>query len=215
MYASRFLTQRGLSCSHEGFFNFDEPEIIWQRVLGEAEATESGISLRRGAAPKERSADASYMAMPYLDDPRLSDTPVLHIVRHPLDVISSFVLDLGYFGGDKPDDYHDIWENWISKHWNSPNSNAATNAADYYVFWNRQISRKASNCHRIRIEDGIDSKSLEFLGATGWDTAVIDANSFRYRRTQRPIQWNDIDQPQRSDLIKLTKEYGYPVRKMF
>ncbi|HEV3260318.1 MAG TPA: hypothetical protein VG013_25915 [Gemmataceae bacterium] len=43
------------------------------------------------------SACASYLAAPFLDDPVFEDVTTVHVVRHPVRVILSFLNDIQFF----------------------------------------------------------------------------------------------------------------------
>lgn len=72
-FTSHLLTRSGISCGHESVF--------------------SAQGLRR---EKHLIADASWLAIPYLSQ---LDLPVVHQVREPMAVISSFV-NIGFFAAD-------------------------------------------------------------------------------------------------------------------
>ncbi len=76
---------------------------------------------------KDLVADSSYMAAPFLDHAILHEAHVLHVVRHPMDVINSFVVGLNYFQQWLPSDpwhwfiYTHVPElRWIIIRWSGP-----------------------------------------------------------------------------------------------
>ena len=78
-FTTRFLDSIGISCSHEAYYTYKGP------------------LLRNKYRYFKTVADSSWLAIPFLPD---QDVCVIHQVRHPLDVISSFYR-IGFFHHDQ------------------------------------------------------------------------------------------------------------------
>ena len=74
-FTARFLDNLGIGCSHESFY------------------TPEGPMLRNKNRYYKAKADASWLAVPFLPE---GEKRVLHQVRHPIAVVSSF-YKLGFF----------------------------------------------------------------------------------------------------------------------
>jgi len=96
VYMARLLTLAGIPCGHESIF--DWKGITWakRRLAGEVPLELSSIStirLENGRWSPEPEwltdveaieAESSYMAAPFLEESFLSETKVIHLVRHPI-----------------------------------------------------------------------------------------------------------------------------------
>jgi len=169
VYMARVLTSLGVPCGHESIFNQDKPEIIERRVSGEYNPTMSECAGNHGWIHlKDLVADSSYMAVPYLNKFNLQDVPVIHVVRHPLLVISSFVKDLQYFQNIKKNPFNKKnWEQWIWFHCKSLSSviNPIERACLYLLEWNERIESLSKNrpYYLHRAEDEFPDEFFKFL----------------------------------------------------
>jgi len=156
VFVAKLLTSLGVPCSHEGIFNSFDIKNAIDILRGEKKVTPSDISCKEGnwISPGELdrvSAESSYMAAPFLDSSVLKCAKVVHLIRNPLKVISSFCLDFGYFAcpnihttsvfeGNVYSVFPEITE--ISHNGaNSFESRVLRNAA-YYVKWNNMVEDK-------------------------------------------------------------------------
>jgi hypothetical protein len=110
VYMARLLTTAGLPCGHESIFTPGGlEEAVW-RLEGARPVANSNNMLTSGEADQRWQgyehgvrADASYMAAPYLAcRAAIGDAQVVHLVRSPLQVITSFVHGKGYFRSSMP-----------------------------------------------------------------------------------------------------------------
>lgn len=141
---SVFLTRAGYSCGHESIF-------------------------RHGGRPKDIPdvvAESSWMAAPYLDDERLKDTTIIHLVREPIRVVSS-IIHIGLFTSENVAGYaHFIYLHLPKlKRYNTLNK-----ALYFYIEWNRMIEPYADVF--FRLEDGpealIEKLELDPLEEIHW-----------------------------------------------
>ncbi len=154
-YMSRVLTTAGLDCSHEGVFKPDGYAEVAARI------DESGIR-----------ADSSWLAAPFLESQVLEQALVVHLVRHPRDVIESLVR----FGllDDKPPTVRNDYAAFIREHcpsafeYDSP----VVRATAFFITWVKMIDKYLLN-HRggsvtARVEDDpkhlLDALDLDYAG---------------------------------------------------
>ena len=113
--------------------------------------------------PSKIIADSSYMAMPYLSHECIKSVPVIHIIRNPFAVISSFVLDFKYFA-----DEHDEYQTWIYEQLPSIKDykNAVDRACAYYIEWNLRIEEQCLNRPyiRINVQNTLKDNFFNFIG---------------------------------------------------
>lgn len=169
VYMAKVLTSLGLPCGHESIFNFENEETVMARFNGEIEPTISDCSINKEKWIDESIivADSSYMAAPHLSRSELNGIPVIHVVRHPMKVISSFVKTLKYFSGGKPLGGHH-WQSWIYKKMPEliENRSPIEKACLYYVLWNNLIEDSCKNKRYFfhKIEYPLSAKFYKFIG---------------------------------------------------
>jgi len=197
---SRLLTNAGIPCGHESVFDSQGIDGAIKR-LKEGTFKQSYTSARDGwKQPSLIQADSSYMAVPFLGFSLLKNTQIIHLVRNPLEVISSFVYGVKHFQ-DNP--IVKEWDNFIESHlptildFETP----IERAIHFYIEWNKMI--KADIFHRI--EDG-STVLLNKLSISSDNMYEEKANSFHRKET---LTLNDIPETIRKDLIDLALQYGY------
>ena len=144
-FAAKLLESAGVNCGHERFYSvngYDEARARLERW------------------PETR-ADSSWLAAPFLDMPPLDEAMVVHLVRHPRDVIAS-LLKIGFFNCDPRYYGHGSWRNFALN--NLPevqyHEQEIDRAARWYIGWNCLIEDKLRGREYVlhRIED--DPRSL-------------------------------------------------------
>lgn len=231
VYLAKFLTSIGVPCCHEGVFNYDSEDVV-KRIENSKIRNLSKCSMDMAMLqhnqepnlwvdPKKTVADSSYLAVPYLNYPLMKNIPIIHVVRNPIDVISSFVLDLGYFSeitphNDRNNNYGEVYEKII---WNTIPEIAFAQtqlerACWYYHEWNRIIedAGKSRKYLRINIEDFDKTALCDFVGGkkdliqSSFDDKKANTNKNRNFK----VSINDIPSGFFKQLIiKKAKDYGY------
>jgi hypothetical protein len=158
-------------------------------------------------------ADSSYMAAPFLDHPLLQDTRIIHVVRHPMDVINSFVLGLNYFREWLP---ADVWHHFIYTHVPELrlDYHPLDRAALYYTHWNHMIeTRSASKPYFFCQVETITHKLFDYLGRRCEDEKLLAARKVNSRMDGKPeYLFEDIPSALlRRELRDLAERYGYPL----
>jgi hypothetical protein len=215
VYLANLLTKCGLPCGHEGVFTPWGLEEAIARLEGRSAIQVSAISIAscgdwfHGAG--ELVADSSYMAAPFLDHGILADAHVLHVVRHPMDVINSFVIGLNYFQQWMPSDpwhwfmYTHVPELRLDYH-------PLERAALYYVRWNRMIETRSRGKPYFFCQlEAITGKLFDYLGVRCTDEDLLAARTINGRMDGKP-QYLFMDIPSgsiRRELRDLAERYGY------
>jgi hypothetical protein len=224
-YVAKLLTSLGINCGHESVFDYSNDEIIKKRIVDKNYRTLSKVSQidnDNWINPKTITADSSYMAAPYLDWPELKKVKVIHVIRNPLNVIRSFVLDFKYFNKNMPDKKNIFNElGFEEKIWKilpelSTIQNKFERGCYFYIYWNKMIEEKIQNKKsiRINIEDKNKvNKIANFINKPEITFMENNTNSFENITKKKPskeITLDDIpDGEIKNELLKMMEKYGY------
>lgn len=175
-YIAQLLTSAGISCGHESIFSTNTLSEIKDKLKNTKSLKLSECSLmqeKKWTNPRDIIADSSYLAAPYLRCGFLKDTKIIHVVRHPVDVIKSFVFSGLYFENFVPEKskiYQDFIKQHAPKVYNN-GFNAITKAAIYYMYWNSMIEKRnkcSENYFLYNIESN-PNKLMNFLGKSKYN----------------------------------------------
>ena len=180
VWIASVFNKLGFACTHEFFFNARKQPFAWPQVKGEWSA----------------------QAVPVLGD---YDVPVFHQVRHPLDVVGSY-LERGWFGPTElgPENAYMVEHGGIDR-----KGDPHRELARFYVEWNMLIEEHAGL--RWQVEQFDDfwatqvSWRLKLPTRRPMSAVVADRNE-----SERPtVEWTDIPEPERSALKSIADRYGY------
>ena len=178
------------------------------RNLGLRAWHETYYSLRKHGPLPANVVEASWLAVPYFPS-----EPLFHVLRNPLEVISS-LLHRGTFGGG-------IYGEWAAKHaleideYDEP----VDRAARYWMSWNRMILGQAPIA-RARLEDSRRSDALyTALSGAGFDVdadavagAVATTPAVDVTKLNKPeVRVDDLDPRLRSEFVEEAAMWGYAV----
>lgn len=219
-YAAHLLTSMGFPCGHESIFTNKGIEEAKKIIKGEINPTISQTMTERSDGWVDVlniTADSSYLSAPFLDEEILKETKVIHLIRHPLDVIGSFVLEGEYFGKKIPDHSVDF-QNFIKKHLPivyDNDYNAFDRGAIFYLEWNNLIKNKLKNKNYLthKIED--DPKAISnFLGASNYNENISKKiNSWNHSNRLR-IGLEEFDKF-RDEIVDFCEKYKYDYQLVF
>lgn len=149
LYVANLLTSLGVRCSHEGVFTNQGIEKAIEILNGFEEIKNSEVSegdnLSVNFHEEDYVADSSYMSAPFLHI--FENSKIIHIVRNPFKVVSSFVK-FGYFLNTTPTEQennpsHIAYEQFIYN--NIPELSEKMHQIDraflYYIKWNQLIEK--------------------------------------------------------------------------
>jgi hypothetical protein len=216
VYMAKVLTAAGVPCGHESMFTPEPAAMVKERWQGDAPPRLSQRSQDASTADwvdvGTLRADASYMAVPYLAE--LPTTiSLIHTVRHPLLVISSFVDDMRYFRREPENPYNaEGHEDWIYDYtqglgnWPDP----VNAAAWHYLRWNLDIEEQ--NKHReylrVRVGEPLPDALFELLKVPRPEMPYRKrVNSLRKRRGNRALA--ELDPWLQTQMVTLCDRYGF------
>lgn len=220
VFMARLLTNCGVSCCHEGIFDWQGIERAKQVLSGFASPYTSFASRKKwnGATSEweeEESwltgtieAESSYMAAPFLKESVIASIPVIHVVRDPIKVVQSFVDHLGYFLQQEPTQNY---EQFVYRHVPELKQELPPydRAALFYVRWNEMIEQSGPFCFH-RIEDD-KAPLLEKLGLNG-SLPSAETNSIK-KSTPKFFRIDQIcDRQIRTQFKEMGLRYGYKIR---
>lgn len=211
VYMSHLLTELGIPCGHEAIFTNKGLEEAKKRLKNKnlIKFSECTKNLPNWTCPQEIISDSSYMSAPFLDWDYLENTKIIHLIRNPIDVISSFIKG----------EYFDlIWppltvpfQKFIKSnipHVYENDLNNINRCALYYIEWNKIIESKLNNRNFIihAIEKPLE-KIYEFIEKSPKEEIKINKkiNSWNPKK----ISINEIIPEIREKVIDISERYGY------
>lgn len=183
-FVADVLAACGVCCGHERYFRPEGYRRRW-----------------------ERCGEVSWTAVPWLERGTQAG-PVYHVVRHPLDVVTS-LLTIGFFSDAAPGPFR----SFARAHFRLT-GDEHVDAMRWYVEWNRRCEALARV--RFRIEDPADGLGV-LLGEVAPQAvprlpAALDAvpTSTNTRSRGNRLGWDDLpDAPERAALAAMGRRYGY------
>ena len=218
LYMAKLLTAMGVPCSHESLFNWQGIKYAVCALKDEIPTQASEVSTRWNHHIKAQNAvaEASCLAVPFLNHPICRNVPVIHLVRNPIKVIDSFVRGGNFFSKRIP---RNKYEWFIDEHM-PPRAlrrfpSAVERAAYFYLHWNKIIEKTVyrDRVHLFyRIEDRDIPAIAQFVNSDKEDVYVDEhTNTWRHHNLRRKeIKWRDIpDSTMKEELMRKAKFYGY------
>jgi hypothetical protein len=159
VFMAKLLTSLGINCGHESVFTYENEKAIIEKLVTPKLRTISNCSTinlledeslrtpKNWIDPQKTIAESSYLAVPHLFHPHVANIPIIHVVRNPLDVISSYTMDFQYFNDkvpNKENPYNELgWENKIYDFCPelSHINNVFERACWFYVKWTDEIEK--------------------------------------------------------------------------
>jgi hypothetical protein len=218
VYMARVLTSLGVPCGHESVFTQDKERKIMGRLYGFVEPTISDVADNHGWLEiSELVADSSYMAVPYLGHEEIQEIPVIHVVREPLSVISSFVKDLKYFQLLEDNEFNaQGWEDWMYSQVTEINmyETPLERACCFWTTWNQRIEDACKDrpYYFKRVEEAFKPDFFEFLGIREQEVKFRNKKTNTMRKRDRDFSIEEIpDGKAKEDFLAMRKRYGYPL----
>ena len=149
--------------------------------------------------------ESSWMAAPHLNsDPACSCT-IVHLVRHPVKVINSF-LALDFYNKET------AYTAYLNSHIDlSQHANEIDRACHHYISWNKMISESLSRCNNyllFRLEDN-PQHLLQDLGLSGPNFADKRYNSRAATDSDKTIRERIAASQLELQLTQYAGELGY------
>ncbi|MGH8460432.1 MAG: hypothetical protein ACRESS_02385 [Stenotrophobium sp.] len=224
VYMSRLLTSLGIACGHEAIFTYKGLDAALD-AMSTGKADTSFVSmhdvLRGETQPvwfdkNSVRAESSYMAAPFVDHPSLDDTAIIHLVRNPLAVISSFVTDIHFFGDGLGN--FEVFREFVLTYM-ADVMHLATEierACMYWIQWNEIIARKAKDTGKpylvFKVESKLTDELLAFLKVPPSTRSAAFSNDKINSWKQRETDFTLTDIPDgdiKDRLVILSEKLGY------
>ena len=183
-YMARILTRAAIPSTHEGVYNPNWEDWTIQRV------------------------ESSWLAAPFLP---AFDGHVVHLVRHPLDVINS-LTGIGFF----TDEQHGPYVGHARAHVDLPEDPVEA-AMRFYVEWNRMIEPYADQFIRVEEASGEDFSTIAYAAGArhspvDFQEALSVISKNWNSRGRAELTWDDLPAGDlKSELEQMGKEYGYDI----
>jgi hypothetical protein len=221
VYMAKLLSSLGIMCGHEAIFTFDGFDRAKDRLQKKSKIFSSECSIINIKSkesipnwfdPQKIQADSSYLAAPFLKENILQNTKIIHLVRSPLKVISSHVLDVNFF--KYPNDKQILWQNFVLTY--LPKLKDITTeierACYYYIQWNDMI-QKSRECFLHKIEDGCTLSLLNFLGISeAKENLEISTETNSWGIRKKDLRLEDIPKGIiKNKFIECAEKYGYQI----
>ena len=211
VYFANLLSSIGIPCGHEAIFTPDGLDEAINRLENPSliKFSECTSKLPKWAESESIVADSSYMSAPFLSQDILSNTKIIHLVRHPIKVIRSFV-NANYFNNNWP--AHTVpYQKFIKDnipHIYDNNLDNANRAALYYIEWNKLIEKNIINKEHIfhKIEDS-DEIVCNFLNKKIANEKID--NKINSWVNTKEININQFDSKIKKDIKDIILKYNY------
>jgi hypothetical protein len=224
-YMAQLLTSAGIPCGHESIFT---PEDDFKKIKNKLKNLDNvDLKLSECSLMSEKPwigtnsivADSSYLAAPFLKYGFFKTVKIIHVVRHPLDVISSFVLDGLYFEHFVPEKsvpYQDfIKKNMSRVYYND--LDAVNRAAIYYIYWNKLIERSIrwpENYFLHKVESS-PKKLIKFLNKKNYDKNLSkNINTWKKESNRKRVSIKNINKSVLKELKEMSLRYSYHLCRM-
>jgi hypothetical protein len=223
-FVAKMLTKLDIPCGHECIFDFEPLDKIIKKIYHPHLRKLSFCSthnlelkseiyeeLEQWVDAEKTIADSSYMAAPYLNMVILNHVKIIHIVRNPIKVISSFLKSLNYFNDSNP---NNEWEQKIFE--TLPElkkiNNPIERACYYYVNWNNLIEKKSNKDNTIICKIENITNNLYFFKFINKEKTEINLPNNVNTINKRIEDFKIKDIPNGSikkDFLNTINKYGY------
>lgn len=218
VYMAKLLTEMGIPCGHERIFGYEGLEEA-HKVLakgGDNSIVSRRSNLQSPGLTHHLTAESSFMAVPFMREPCLSKTKVIHVVRNPIKVIFSFVNGLEYFMWGKREKTK--YEKFMTKYCPriDETDDYCSRAIRYYLDWNKLVVTDGDYLFH-RIEDD-DERVIKFVGGSfkpqidkdcntwlSWPEAARNNSGWRTHATKEKL----MESKYWDELIDFAASYGY------
>jgi hypothetical protein len=193
-YVAHVLSSCGVNCTHEKVFGLDGLDWAREQIRLRAENPDWGWQ-----------ADASWMAMPFLDDPCVGGMKIIHLVRHPRNVIRSLQrirnwTALRYKPG------HDFLYEHMPELLDYDDLNERS--AYFWCEWNRRIEVHADFLHRVEDDVCIVLDAADINWESYWLFDNTHYNTRAFVREQ-PFELEDLPPGLLAMVRDSMSRYGY------
>lgn len=222
VYMARFLTEIGITCGHEAVFGPKGIDDATEKLTKDSPQLATSNCSKDGDASWFDSnnvmAESSYMSAPYLDHPLLEDTKVIHLIRDPLLVLSSWFSDIHFFRSPSCTLFPQqlgYYQEFIMSHIPRINEEETEieKTARYIIEWTKMIKNSKKEKLLVKIENYPYFSLTNFLSVENQlNLGEIEKlknkkiNSWAVR--EKDLTFSDIPEGQtKMEFIELYKKY--------
>jgi hypothetical protein len=214
VHMSRLLTSLDIMCGHESVFNYrgiNYARLVLQGIEPCKLSLISKINMKQydnWFDSNTIKADSSLYSAPFLNEKILKDTKILHLVRNPIKVVSSFFLDTNVFSdlniGECPHRKF-IFEKLPELF---SINNSIERCVYYFNTWNNMILKRNLMIHQV--EKGLDKNLCDFLCIEKPQIYFDDKKINTFKKNNNIIKISDIpDGELKKEFLILSEKLGY------
>lgn len=211
VYAAKYLSSIGVLCGHEFYFNRDNIEHAIRRLEHPEFSKSSVVSGNDWLEGRIPNSDSSYMVAPFLDNDFLKDIPVIHLIRNPMKVLSSFTTGFKYFrNASKLSSYEKFIYDQLPELYNEKLSQMER-CCLFILRWNQMIAEKSKNRPYLKHQvESCDTKIWEFVGKPDLtDKTIFDDRKANTKPSIR-VSWKQIPEGSiKKEFGEYIDSYGY------
>lgn len=211
VYMARFLTKLNIFCGHEAIFDHNGIEMARKRLSGEEKIQTSTCSVYNHVSKETNEnwfkpnivAESSYMSAPYLNDPILDGVKIIHLIRHPLKVLSSWVNDIHFFeeGQTEGEQFRKLICEHLPQIEKEPTE--IEKACRYLIEWTKLIEQNSKNRMVVKIEDYPFTDLVNFIRKdANMDNGILDNNKVNSWKINPDLTLEDIPNGKTKDEFK-------------
>lgn len=218
MYMAKLLTSLGFECGHESIFTTDGLDEALQKIAGKKKITNSICAHKNGFFINQENlcADSSYLSAPFLGHQEFKDVKIIHVVRNPIKVISSTLIDANFFSNDAQRPFVNFVETYLPELKNI--SNFKEKAMYYYVNWNLMVQKNCTNVNykKIVLENGVSEEFFSFIGVQQTHNYHQDNKTNCWHNRKKDLEISDLPNGEiKNSFLKIMDAYGYPQKKIY
>lgn len=218
-YIARFLTHAGIMCGHEAIFDYHGLIHALRRLQGNMPIFTSdcsqrdslrGRSIQKWFDPEKIKAECSYLAAPFLNEEFLSGVKLIHVIRNPLETLSSFVLDVNFLNDKQMDQLP--WRTFVLNHMPEikEEKSIIEKTCRYIMGWNKMIEKSNLEKIKVRIEEYPYTNMLNFLNIKKDQDLLPNKKINSWKRRNRNLSLEEIPSGKtRDEFVNFMKENGY------
>lgn len=209
VFCAKLLTECGINCGHEAIFDWRGFTNGCNIIKGKEKIKTSKCSEGNWFDPnKIVEAESSYMVVPYLNNSMFRNIKVIHVVRHPLKVISSFSKDVNFFNRKEDVFYENFVERYIPNIRNI--SDPLSKICYFYLEWNKLIEKYCRNKKyiRLKVEDLPNKEFFNFIERDKTES-LVDKKTNSWAKRDRDYTIKEIPVKFREQIKHSILKYNY------
>lgn len=219
VYMSRLLTSLNIMCGHESVFNYRGLSYAKSVLSGIQPCELSWVSQNDLRTKKKDNswfnskiivADSSLYSAPFLNDKSIQKTKIIHLVRNPIKVVSSFVLNSNIFNNSLLNEskYKKFIFDQIPELIGI--KNPIERALFYFNVWNKKIIKSNRSLLLHQVESGLNDKLCAFLKIERTNGYFNDVTINTWKKNDKNLTLSELpDGSLKQEFLDLCEIFGY------